>query len=386
LRIKYSNIDQDKKFNMRNSYKTPIKIGSTRYSDKYRPRLRVWESTKTPLTLNQKRLESKCSPQTNNLKQDFHDQMDFMDHEESLLQTNDDFEVENCETETHDFFPNSTKSIFKSPNYLPTFSGCQLSVNDCSLLIVSFVVRHNLTGEAEKDLVQLIRMIIPSENSLPKSFNKVFSKLSDIKTNINVIKYCKICREQLDNNQECVNDECDNYSNKQFGFDTFHYVDIKPQLTDIINSYWPSIKEYRENDLQYMDFINSSFYKKEENTFQICVYTDGVPIFKNPSKSAWPVFASIVELPPSLRESRKSKIIAGVYFGQNSPSSDNLFEKIIENIKTLEITIEYNGQSITNKFKLYGFEGDTPGKAKSLAMKGHKGYFSCTFCLTPGII
>lgn len=371
---------------MRYSYKTPIKIGSTRYSVKYRPRLQVWESTKTPLTLNPNIIESTVSTKTNNVKEGFHDQSDFMDHEPSVFQNNQDIEVDNFDNETQDFLPKSNTSIFKSPNYLPTFSGCQLSVNDCSLLIVSFVVRHNLTGEAEKDLVQLIRMIIPSENSLPKSFNKVFSKLSDIKTNIKVINYCKICREELNNNHECVNDDCNNYSNKQFGFDSFHYVDIKPQLTDILNSYYPSIKEYRESDLQYMDFINSSFYKKEENTFQICVYTDGVPIFKNPSKSAWPVFASIVELPPSLRESRKSKIIAGVYFGQNSPSSDNLFEKIIENIKTLEIPIDYNGQSINNKFKLYGFEGDTPGKAKSLAMKGHKGYFSCTFCLTPGII
>ena len=29
---------------------------------------------------------------------------------------------------------------------------------------------------------------------------------------------------------------------------------------------------------------------------------------------------------------------------------------------------------ISNKFKIYGFQADTPGKAKGLNMKGHKGY------------
>jgi hypothetical protein len=93
--------------------------------------------------------------------------------------------------------------------------------------------------------------------------------------------------------------------------------------------------------LKILDFIYGDFYKREENLLHLCLYTDRVPVFKNPSRSAWPVFASIVELPPFLRESRRTKIITGVWFGRRGPSSDILFEQLLENIKSTIVQIQF---------------------------------------------
>lgn len=365
-----------------------IKIVKGKLKVKNRRQKRNWSSVKTPLNNPNHFLANFIQP--NQLELEKHVENVSMDinhliENEYFQELNVEAEPLNYDTSEWDKDLNEEFSnIFTHQIDAELYADSRLSVNESSLLIVSFISRYSLTREARKDLVNLIHQLIPFNNNMPKSYNKVEAKVFQKKNSIKEIKYCINCQYKLDEAQICDNESCKNYDNKQIVFDTFHFVDIKDQLTDILSTYWGSIERYSKRDLDVLDFINSNFYQKQANTLQLCLYTDGVPVFKNPSRSAWPVFASIVELPPTLRESRKTKIIAGVWFGRKGPTSDILFEDIIKNINSLEISINYMNRVISNKFKIYGFEADTPGKAKGLNMKGHKGYFSCTFCLIPG--
>jgi hypothetical protein len=195
--------------------------------------------------------------------------------------------IENMTCET---FPNIFISQDKS-----LYEKCHLSVNEASLLIVSYSIRYLTSMESKKNLVLLIKMLLPRINYLPKSYNKILAKIVSKNQEIKEVKFCQLCQTILTPKLTCVNASCLNFQQKQNACNTFHHVNIQNQANDILNTYWTSIEKYRNGPLPVLDFLNSSFYKSEKNTLQLCVHTDGVPIFTNPSQSAWPVFVSIVE-------------------------------------------------------------------------------------------
>jgi hypothetical protein len=270
------------------------------------------------------------------------------------------------------------------PKINPLFDKSKYSVIDASRLIVSYALRFSLSDQASKNLVDLIKLLLPEKNNMLKSYNKMFKSLISKENKIKVKNYCIFCSYELDNKKNCQNIECDKYETHQFPYDTFHYVDIKNQLEEILSSYWTYIENYKKSEIKNLDFINSSFYKEKPNTIHLYLCTDGVPVFKQPSRSAYPVYLNIIELPPFLRETKRTKLIAGVWFGTNQPTSDILFSQLISNVNSLDINISPNGENLHLKAKLHIVQGDLPGKAKMLDMKTHKGFFCCPYCFMRG--
>ena len=90
-----------------------------------------------------------------------------------------------------------------------------------------------------------------------------------------------------------------------------------------------------------------------------------------------------------MRESIHNKIISGIWFGKNKPTSDILFETLINelnsiNDKGIEIIRQKNHFNIS--IKLYGFLADSSGRSMILNMTQFNGYYGCPLCLSPGII
>lgn len=95
------------------------------------------------------------------------------------------------------------------------------------------------------------------------------------------------------------------------------------------------------------------------------VYADGVCPAKSFKKKCWPVIFGLVELPRTLRDSIRNKIISGVYIGAKKPTSNMLFEALIDQLNKLNrngILLERNNQKITIKINFYGFLGDGKNK------------------------
>ena len=119
------------------------------------------------------------------------------------------------------------------------------------------------------------------------------------------------------------------------------------------------------------------------------VYSDGTPIKKSSYKQFWPVFVGLCELPRTIRESIRNKIISGIWYGKNKPSSDVLFETLINELKSINnngIEIVRNKDHFNIKIDLYGFLADSPGRSMILNMTQFNGYCGCPFCLSPGNI
>ena len=89
--------------------------------------------------------------------------------------------------------------------------------------------------------------------------------------------------------------------------------------------------------------------------------TDGVSPAKSFKKKFWPVIFGLVELPRTLRDSIRNKIVSGVYFGNQKPTSNMLFSSLIQQINELNqkgIGVFRNNEEITVKIGFYGFTGD----------------------------
>ena len=67
------------------------------------------------------------------------------------------------------------------------------------------------------------------------------------------------------------------------------------------------------------------------------LYSDGVSPAKSFKKHCWPVIIGLVELPRSLRDSIRNKIISGVFIGSQKPKFDMLFENLIDQINNLNV-------------------------------------------------
>ena len=161
-------------------------------------------------------------------------------------------------------------------------------------------------------------------------------------------------------------------------------------MKHILKSNFNSIQKYMNTKNTVMDYCNGGSYLFKQNTVNLAVSTDGIQLVKSgiTKYEAWPLFCNIIELPPKLRDSKNNLIIAGLWFGKKKPSSDILFEDLINEIELikqtggLEVTIE--NCKIIFQINLHCIGGDVPAQALMLDLKYHSGYYSCPFCLIRG--
>ena len=214
----------------------------------------------------------------------------------------------------------------------------------------------------------------------------------NIKECIKEEKFCSSCKRYLAINEHCEEPGCIKKfkalrkSNRE---NTLQFVDMSLQLSCVVQKFHREIANYREQETINHDFTDTTYYKSICKDLNLYMFTDGVPVTKSPSTSVWPVFCSLIELPPKLRDSRQNKIIFGVWYGLEKPDSNQLFKKFTEEIKRFKdtgICIIIDGVEKQFSLNFYGFNADLPAKAMALNMVSHGGYFSCPFCLIEGKI
>ena len=232
----------------------------------------------------------------------------------------------------------------------------------------------------------MLNLLLPKNCFLPKTYNKLIKEIDLKQTEIKEIKYCVSCSDKIVR-EFCTNSQCKEKSIIKGKFVTFKYVDTKSQFEDLIDTYFDNIIEFLNHKPDFIDLSSNIKYDMDNLTLNLVLYTDGVQITKNPVKSIWPVFCSIVELPPILRNSNINKIICGNWEGLKKPSSNILFENLISQMKNYEL----NGIILGNKhslrriyLKFYGIFCDIPAKCMLMNMTYFNGYFSCPYCFIKG--
>jgi hypothetical protein len=249
---------------------------------------------------------------------------------------------------------------------------------------------------ASSELLCLCNHLLPIGSNLPKTIHKLKQCVGIEKVVLKEKRYCQVCKSEIlasnvkgskKNDWKCNNKDCQ--GSNYVEFDSFFYMDIAPQLEDLVKLNFEAIKNYSNEKRQNIDLIDGLYYSalKKANTLHLMVFSDGTPIKKATYKQFWPVFVGICELPRILRESIRNKIISGIWFGKTKPTSDILFEPFINDLKLINkkgIKINSSRGSFDFFVNLYGLLGDSPGRNVFINMKQYNGYYGCPFCITPG--
>ena len=218
----------------------------------------------------------------------------------------------------------------------------------------------------------MIKLLLPSSNSLAKSFSKMESEYLNIKEVIKEERFCSVCKKSIDQDEKCEEPNCVEKMNSlrsSVKENSLQYVDMRFQLSCVVQTFHEEISQYRQKENAIFDLTDTSYYKSICKDINLYMFTDGVPVTKSPSTSVWPVFCSLIELPPKLRDSRQNKIIFGVWYGLEKPNSNQLFKKFTQEIKILKetgISINIDGLEKQFTFNFYGFNADLPAKAMAL--------------------
>ncbi|CAF4012972.1 unnamed protein product, partial [Rotaria sordida] len=233
--------------------------------------------------------------------------------------------------------------------------------------IINFIRSANLDKSNTNRLLDLLNNI-KSNVGLPKSDRELWKRAGiqfTFQTNI----YCSNCNRQLSK----FADKCACLNGNQNMNTELILFSIPDEIRRVVK----------------MNFHLIEFYEnyRHEFMYDITNGTDGKPIVKSSSSSMWPVFCTIAEIPPPVREYQRNVMLFGLYHSTKSPTADMLLGNIVKTIKRLQthgLIINLGAKDKLFNINVQLIVGDLPGRSKYSLLSGHTGYFSCTRCLLEG--
>lgn len=285
------------------------------------------------------------------------------------------------------------------------------------LCVMSYVLRHNASGVATKDLIELVTALCPQiskEDTL--TYDKVMSLAGN--TKCKVIHYCSSCDNVFPDDPDNIvcSNACGNFrykgplsSQHLKGREPqcqFILADISKQLKFILErkGIWEMIQNTKSKLCQtppetleditdgslYHQLCQSGHFLNSKTAISAIMNTDGIPLYSSSNVKLWPVSLAINELPPSSRFARENMILAAIWQGKNKPPFRQYMSAVGEEICRLYndgFTINVPGCPYPTEVKLGVFLATLDLQAKSyvLNMTMHNGKFGCSTCEEEGI-
>ena len=170
--------------------------------------------------------------------------------------------------------------------------------------------------------------------------------------------------------------------------DEIVHLDIQSQIDAIICRNKPFLN--RSDLYPYSDVCRGEYYSSQrssENRITLIIHCDGAPLVRSSKRSTWPLFASIVEIPPPIREHQRNIILLAIWTSRRKPNPNIFLHETIADLQCLftnGVTIFVDGVECQVSISTQYFISDLPAKALFLRTISYNGYFACTHCLTKG--
>ena len=287
-----------------------------------------------------------------------------------------------------------------------------------ALCIVSYIIRHNVSSTATKDLLQLLPILCPdSENIQSMTYEKVMSLAGNV--TCKTVHYCSICNTKFPDNPDvylCSQHGCVGYRYKgpfsaqlkqgRQPRNSFVLADIEKQLKYMLQrvGIWDIVKDTKKKVLQndlpanIVDITDGEYYRKlcqpgqflhSSSHISVIMNTDGIPLYSSSNVKLWPVFLAINELPPSQRFARENMILAAIWQGKNKPPFLEYMQAFGGEMCRLHdqgFTITPAGSEIpvVVRIALLLATMDLQAKGYVLNMTMHNGEFGCSSCEESG--
>lgn len=137
------------------------------------------------------------------------------------------------------------------------------------------------------------------------------------------------------------------------------------------------------------DICKASHYRrsKKQNQLTLVVHSDGAPLVRSSKQSIWPLFASVVELPPPIREQHRNILLLAMWCSRRKPSPEIFLRQTINDLVNLirdGMVLFSNGSEYKINLSTQYFISDLPAKALFLRTISFNGYSACTYCMMKG--
>ena len=324
----------------------------------------------------------------------------YTDRQESL--PSEENSVQDYETESEEFMGEMPVYTERNHECLPCEEGPEkdlgsaLTNEQILSLLMSYVVKHNVSGVALQDLLMLFNLIIP--NRLPKSKYFLHQRYF---SNSNTKKefYCVHCSTLLGERPQDRCHGCDQIFDeacsvkKGFYFfrasvgqqikDMFENEDLEKHL--INHNRQPVISDIADGELYKM---HSDFVDGNGCNLTFTWNTDGVPVFKSSKFSIWPLFLTINEVKPD--ERKEYILLHSLWFGMQKPVMSTFLKPFVEDMNFLHTTgvtwTDRTGKEKTTRCFPLLASVDSVARAPLQGVKQFNGKFGCGFCLHPGVV
>lgn len=281
------------------------------------------------------------------------------------------------------------------------YPGASLTKEESRLLIMSYLIRHNLTDIALEDLLELINCHVPVGQSIYPSkykFVKQFPSIATIKTHY----YCPDCKIPLDMGDNLSNIVCGScretfmLNSLQRNGCYFIYLPLKSQLSNLLSSPLfyqlkrdcpdPNVLSDVSSGVVYKSLRKKGIISNVDITIQW--NADGFQTFKSSKISMCPLQVMINEL--NYRQRKEHILLAGLWASVGKPNLDIFLKPFVHELQDLHEN---------------GFECFPPGLEHPVIIKVHtilapvdsvercalqnmhqfNGSHGCSMCLHPGV-
>lgn len=219
----------------------------------------------------------------------------------------------------------------------PLYDGSKLSSMKSTKLLMDFLISNvHLDKRNILRLLKLIKLLLPKPNTLPttwKSIMKLFGR-TDLSSTTFLCSSClQQCGKTTYNTKMCRNENCSNSKRSLRTNEIVEIVnlDVRNQLKPIINRNIKILTQ-NENYFPVADISNGTFYQKtmstsKSNIITLVLHTDGAPLIRTTKQSIWPLFGSIIEIPPPLREYQNNIILLALWSSKAKPEVNTFLKK-----------------------------------------------------------
>jgi hypothetical protein len=209
----------------------------------------------------------------------------------------------------------------------PLYNGAPVTFKCYHKQILEFGNSVKLNDSNMNKLLKLIGNVLPIGNKLVKSHRKLLS-IFQAQSSFNGVLRCTKCLEIIDNNNYCSIICEQNQCQRRVG-DIIEHVSVdrsNKQLIEIIQRNKHLILNYPQlvDRLLPCDVTRGLLYEKKTKCLQttsndmypitLMLHIDSTPIVHWSKKHTWFVTASIVEIPPPLRENQFNLLLLSVWY------------------------------------------------------------------------
>ncbi|XP_047220535.1 uncharacterized protein LOC124867893 isoform X2 [Girardinichthys multiradiatus] len=273
------------------------------------------------------------------------------------------------------------------------YPGAPVSKGESLLMLMSYVLRNNLTGKALTHLLEMFNFS-RSDSTLTYLFHKEFGSSSQSEVHF----YCEKCLAYLGISAHCpshctfCNTVFDANKSLKNGF-FFLVIHLHAQIKQLLQEHDVSLTEKTRSFGVLTDIQSGGKYQKLCDSGVLGKYDltliwncDGAPVFKSSKCSIWPIQCQVIELEPEIR--KRHILMSALWFGPAKPSMITLLTPFVKEASLLETEgiawQDRKGHSHVSKVFVLICSSDSVACPLLRNTKQFNGFYGCDFCLHRG--